>query len=160
MGKWSQPDAPPPPLFTNKKERDFVKQVNDELLERVIGQQILYYAIDMQTTDYHALYGEAIRKNFLPPVRVHVLIEIQGSKTVHKGYGIDREIALECRFHKRRLNEDQNLVVRIGDFIGFGDTYYEIVDLEEPRDLFGQTGERFEIKAKCIRAREGLFDGK
>ncbi len=160
MSKWSQPDAPPPPLFTNKKEKDFVKQVNDELLERVIGQQILYYAVDVSTTNYHPIYGEAIRKNFLPPVRVHVLIEFQGSKTVHKGYGIDRDIALEARFHKRRLNVDQNLVVRIGDFIGYGDTFYEIVDLEEPKDLFGQEGERFEIVAKCIRAREGLFDGK
>ena len=50
--------------------------------------------------------------------------------------------------------------MRIGDFVGYGDTYYEIVDLEEPKELFGQSGERFEIKAKCIRAREGLFDGK
>ena len=39
--KWSQPVQPPPPLFFNKKERDLVKQVNDELIERVIGQTIL-----------------------------------------------------------------------------------------------------------------------
>ena len=38
--KWSQPDNPPPPLFIGKKERDLVKQVNDELIERVIGQQV------------------------------------------------------------------------------------------------------------------------
>ena len=41
--KWSRPAAPPPPLFFGKKERDLVKQVNDELVEKVIGQQILYY---------------------------------------------------------------------------------------------------------------------
>ena len=34
--KWKQPGNPPPPLFTGKKERDLVKQVNDELAERVI----------------------------------------------------------------------------------------------------------------------------
>ena len=45
--KWSQPDAPPPPLFTGKKERDLVKQVNDELIEKVIGQQVVYYPIDV-----------------------------------------------------------------------------------------------------------------
>ena len=33
--KWNQPDAPPPPLFTGK-ERDLVKQVSDELVERVV----------------------------------------------------------------------------------------------------------------------------
>ena len=32
--KWSKPDAPPPPLFLGKKERDLVKQINDELVEK------------------------------------------------------------------------------------------------------------------------------
>ena len=26
-----------------KKERDLVKQVNDEIIERVVGQQVLYF---------------------------------------------------------------------------------------------------------------------
>ena len=33
--KWKQPDNPPAPLFAGKKERDFVKQVNEELTEKV-----------------------------------------------------------------------------------------------------------------------------
>ena len=57
--KWSQPAAPPPPMFFGKKERDLVKQVNDELAERVIGQTIIYYPIDISATDFHPLYGEA-----------------------------------------------------------------------------------------------------
>ena len=36
--KWSQPASPPPPLFLGEKERNLVKQVYDELIERVIGQ--------------------------------------------------------------------------------------------------------------------------
>ena len=35
--KWEQPSNPPPPLFTGKKERDLVKKINDEIIERVIG---------------------------------------------------------------------------------------------------------------------------
>ena len=46
--KWDRPDQPPPPLFLGKKERDLVKQVNDELIERVIGQTIVYYPIDIE----------------------------------------------------------------------------------------------------------------
>ena len=60
--EWKRPPAPPPPLFLGKKERDLVKQVNDELIEKIIGQQILYYPIDMATTHFHELYGEAIKK--------------------------------------------------------------------------------------------------
>ena len=76
--EWKQPDAPPPPLFVGKKERDLVKQVNDELIERVIGQTVLYYPIDLQRTNFHGLYGEAVQKNFLPPVRVQAQVEYGG----------------------------------------------------------------------------------
>jgi hypothetical protein len=156
--KWSQPDAPPPPLFIGKKERDLVKQVNDELIERVIGQQIAYYAIDLNSTDFHSLYGEAIKKNFLPPIRVYALISWEGIETETQPYGLDKMAQLTAHFHKRRLTEDQNLFVREGDFILYGKDYYEIMSLSEPRELFGQVDHRMEITARCVRAREGLFD--
>ena len=159
--KWSQPDAPPPPLFTGKKERDLVKQVNDELIERVIGQTIAYYPLDIERTNYHDLYGEAIKKNFLPPIRVHALVEFEGINTKYsKNIGLDKEANITVHFHKRRLTEDQDLYVREGDFVLYGDLYYEIVMLSEPRQLFGQIDHRLEISAKCIKAREGLFDGR
>ena len=66
--KWTRPDAPPPPLFTGQKEADFVKQINDEVIERVVGQQILYFPISREHSNYHPLYGEAIEKTYLPPV--------------------------------------------------------------------------------------------
>lgn len=159
--KWSQPDAPPPPLFTGAKERDLVKQVNDELIERVIGQTIAYYPLDIERTNYHDLYGEAIKKNFLPPIRVHALIEFDGINTKYSSnIGLDKEASITVHFHKRRLTEDQDLFVREGDFVLYGDIHYEIVMLSEPKQLFGQIDHRLEISAKCIKAREGLFDGR
>jgi len=156
--KWTQPDQPPPPLFTGKKERDLVKQVNDELIERVIGQTILYYAISTEHTNFHSLYGEAIEKTFYPPVRVHVLIDWQDYETTTDNFGVDRISTILVKFHKRRLTEDQNLFVREGDFVAYGNNHYEIVTLKEPKELFGQAERRIEISAECIRSREGLFD--
>jgi len=157
--EWKQPSAPPPPLFLGKKERDLVKQVNDELIERVIGQTIVYYPIDIERTNYHDLYGEAIKKTFLPPVRVHALVEFDGITTKYNtNIGLDKDASITVHFHKRRLTEDQDLYVREGDFVLYGDIYYEIVTLGEPKQLFGQIDHRLEISAKCIRAREGLFD--
>ncbi len=48
--------------FLERKERDLVKQVNDEIIERVVGQQVIYFPIDIDHTNYHSLYGEAIEK--------------------------------------------------------------------------------------------------
>ena len=157
--EWSRPAAPPPPLFLGKKERDLVKQVNDELVEKVIGQQILYYPIDMEATNFHDLYGEAIEKTFLPPIRVYALVNFdeEGSSYLDS-VGIDSMSQITVHFHKRRLTEDQNLFVRDGDFVLYGERYYEILKTSSSRKLFGQVNQTFEISATCKRARKGLFD--
>ena len=157
--KCTQPTNPPPPLFLGEKERDLVKQVNDELIERVIGQTVAYYAIDLDRTNYHPLYNEAVTKTFLPPIRVHALVEFAGEETSTDKYGIDKAIKITVHFHKRRLTEDQNLFVREGDFVSYGSNFYEIVGLKEPKELFGQVDRRIEIVAECIKSREGFFNG-
>ena len=157
--EWKKPELPPPPLFLGKKERDLVKQVNDELIEKVVGQQILYYSIDLKTTQFHELYGEAIEKTYLPPVRVYALVEWMVDETDYMdGFGVDRTWEIKVHFHRRRLTEDQDLFVREGDFVLYGEHYYEIVKLSEPKLLFGQAGNEIEILAFCKRARKGLFD--
>ena len=158
--EWNRPEQPPPPLFLGEKERNLVKQVNDELIERVIGQQVLYYPISLDHTDFHPLYGEAIKKTFLPPIRVYALVDWEGHETTTTNYGVDRRSSLSIHFHKRRLTEDQDLYVREGDFVRYGDIYYQIIKLMEIKQLFGQIEHKFEITAECIRARDGLFNAK
>jgi len=159
--KWTQPNQPPPPLFTGKKERDLVKQVNDELIERVIGQAIVYYPIDYDTTKFHPIYGEALEKNFLPPVHVQALIEWHGIESAYtEKIGIDKQSTITIHFHKRRLTEDQDLYVREGDFVLYGSLLYQITTLQEPKRLFGQIEHRLEVSAKCARARDGVFNAE
>jgi len=159
--KWKKPGAPPPPMFFGKKERDLVKQVNDEIIERVVGQQVLYFPIDIDHTNFHPLYGEAIEKTFLPPIRVHAIVEFQGVETAGaENLYLDKLTKIKVNFHKRRLTEDQDLYVREGDFVRYGEVFYEIVKLIEPRLLFGQVEHRFEIQAECIRSRDGLFNAE
>ena len=158
--KWSQPDSPPPPLFTGQKEKDFVKQVNDEIIERIVGQTIIYYPVSLEHTVFHNVYGEAVQKNFLDPIRIHAMVKWESQATSTTPLGVDRVEKISIGFHKRRLTEDQDLFVREGDFVQYGENMYEILSLQEPKWLFGQIESSFEIAASCVRAREGLFDVK
>jgi len=158
--EWSQPKNPPPPLFAGEKERDFVKQVTDEVLERVIGQQILYFPIDIERTNFHSLYGEATTKTFLPPLRVYVLVDWEGHKTKAEKVGVDITSSVTLHFHNRRLTEDQDLYVRVGDFVKFGEFFYEIVEWGLPDLMFGQVENKTQISVKCIRARRGIFNAE
>ena len=163
QNKWSQPLNPPPPMFLGTKEKALVKQLNDEILEKIVGQTIIYYPISRELTNYNTLYGEAIIKNFLSPIRVYALVlwNGQGEETVsNDSFGSDQMTKIEVRFHRRRLIEDQDLNVQVGDFVQYGTYLYEIVKLKEGRELFGQQDSRFEIMASCIRSRRSLFDGQ
>jgi hypothetical protein len=114
----------------------------------------------MSRTNFHPVYGEAIEKTFLHPIRVYALIEYGGVETSYlDDIGLDKTTNIKINFHKRRLTEDQNLFVREGDFVRYGEFYYEIIKLNEPKQLFGQIEHRFEVSADCIRARDGLFNG-
>lgn len=156
--KWSQPEQPPPPLFVGKKERDLTKQVNDELIERVIGQTLIYYPLSIEHTNFHPLYGEAIKKSYTRPIVIKALINWGGEDTVTNSYGIDRSNNITVRFHRRRLTEDQDLFIREGDIIFYGLRFYEIVKLKEAKLLFGQVDHKFEIEATCKSVREGFFN--
>jgi len=161
MSEWERPKQPPSPMFLGEKEKNLVKQINDEIIERVVGQQVLYFPIDLETTNYHPLYGEALEKNFLHPIRVFALVTYNGVETADlENMALDKTTKITVNFHKRRLTEDQELFVREGDFVRFGPIYYEIVKLVEPKLLFGQPETRFEISAECIRARDGLFNAE
>jgi hypothetical protein len=157
--EWTGLAAPPPPIFTGAKEREFVDQVNTELIENIIGQRVIYYPIDLENTYFHPIYGEASLKTFLHPVIVNCLVLWEGMETeMMDSVGLDKKSRLEVRFHKRRLNDDVNLFVRDGDFVKWGDTFYEIVRTGLPKELWGQPSRKFEIVAFCTKAREGTFD--
>ena len=159
MAKFTRPDAPPHPIFVGKKERDLGRQVNTELIENVVGQAIAYYAISLEHTNFHPIYGEAIQKTFLPPVRVYARVETLESEVTNESQGYDKRPRISVYFHRKRLTEDQDLFVRVGDFVYYDGDYYEIVKTIGAKRLFGQEGQKYETTAECIKAREGLFDG-
>ena len=102
-----------------------------------------------------------LKKHFFTRSEYHALVNYEGVETTYlEGYGLDKQTGIVVNFHKRRLTEDQNLFVREGDFVRYGDIYYEIVKLSEPKQLFGQIEHRFEVTATCTRARDGVFNGE
>jgi hypothetical protein len=144
-------------MFLGKKERDLVKQVNDELAERVVGQTVAYYPVSLKDSDFHSIYGEAIDKVTLPPVRVYAYVVVENEQT-NERYGYEYQSKLTVNFHRKRLTEDQDLYVRVGDFIQYGTLFYEIVrTYNDTRYYFGQVDHKFQISAECVRAREGTF---
>lgn len=148
----------PPAMFLNIPERNIQKHYTDEITEKIIGQEVMYYPIDIQSSNFHPLYGESINKIYLPPIRIFALIEHSESETTTTNYGIDRKTKIIIHFHKKRLTMDQELEVKEGDFVYWNREYHEIVKLDPSALLWGNQNERVEIAATCTKARKGTFN--
>lgn len=159
--KWEIPQNLPPPLFGGKKERDLILQVNAELQERVLGQQILYYPLSIEHSNYHSLYGECIDgKSYLPPIHIYCLIDPVEFETVTNQYGIDRKKTVTLHLHSRRLKEDQDLFVQEGDVFAYGTDFFEITEIQESQLIFGQIENKMEVMVKGYKIRDGMFNAE
>ena len=96
--KWVLPNSPPPPMFLGEKDRNYVKQINDEISERIVGQTVIYYPIDIASTNFHSLYGEAIEKNFLAPIRVYAMVKWENDETTTENIVLDKDSKITFNF--------------------------------------------------------------
>ncbi len=156
--QFERPFGVPNPLFTNDKEKDFVKQINQEIIDNVVDQRILYYPVDYTKTNYHSLYGEAIKKVFMSPIFIKALVNWKGFTTKLDDFGLDKKSSIEVYLFSRRISEDLDLKVKEGDYIQYGEFLYEIITINEPKELYGDIRQRYELIITCDLARKGNVD--
>lgn len=147
------------PLFVNDQEVNFFNSISKELIQRIVGQKVVYYSVSQEHTKVDDLYNEAVRKTVWRPVEINALILYQAPEQTNTGFGIDTIYRIEIYFHKAELTE-RLVNPREGDFVKFGEVMYEIESLTEPQIVFGQIENKVMLKATCRVSRESQFDVK
>ena len=62
------------PFFIPQKEFDLINQMNEELIDEIIGQSVDIYKVNIEKTDSN-MYGESTVKYYDIGFRVNCLIE-------------------------------------------------------------------------------------
>jgi len=143
-------------LFVKDVDVAFVHSINRELIQAVVGQEVSYYAISPERSRPDDLYDEAPQKVWDAPVRVNALVRYDNDRVETGVKGMDSGYPLEAYFHDKEL-EERGLVAREGDFIEFGEIFYEITSATKPDIIFGQVNNKVMTKCVCVPAREGQF---
>ena len=143
-------------LYITNREIDFINDITKELIKDVVGQVVVYYPISEEKTKTN-LYNESDQKIFDTPIEIEVLVEYKGETEITTTkFGIDSIFEITVFFHKKDLS-DKSIKVREGDFVQYGEKFYEILKLLRPKDIFGQQQNIPGIHAECRIAREGQF---
>jgi hypothetical protein len=143
--------------FIGRKEIAFVNSINKELIQRVIGQEIFYYAILADKTNANDLYNEAVVKIWSPPVKCNCLVMYENTQEQIGVMAPDSKFSVDVYFHTEELN-DRNVLPKMGDFIQFGEVVYEIHQVTKPQIIWGLIEQKIMTKCNCGPARKGQFD--
>lgn len=143
------------PLFRTKKDIEYIKRVNRELIERVIGEKITYYPVSKQFTEDN-FYGEARKKVLDPPVKIYCLVEWSDQETATNKFGQDVIYTLQIFIlddHLTRIGVEP----REGDFIDYDGIKFEITEVTTPSLILGKELENIGKRLSARSVREGTF---
>ena len=123
-------------LFGSARDVATFKIFTKELVEDIVSQEVGYYKIMLADTPTN-VYGEAMKKYFIGPVLIPVLIERGQFETSRTDYGPDQNRPVTYRFFKDHLIE-ANIVPEVGDVIMYDEAYYEVDNVNENQLILGK----------------------
>ena len=144
-------------LFITPREIDFISDLTKEINKDVIGQKVFYYKIRADLTDIHEVYEEAVTKVFDPPVEVEARVNWDPAEVRTNKFGTETFRSVEVYIHYRDLL-DRDLEIKEGDYLSYGDIFFEVTSATFSNLIFGQIEYKTGIKLVCKQARKGQID--
>jgi hypothetical protein len=123
-------------LFGSNRDFDLLVNINRELIKDIVEQEILIYKLNIADTSTN-LYGEALEKTYLEPVKLNCLIT-RGDQVIdinEFGPDLGREASFALL---RRDLEDIQLVPEVGDIVMWHEDYYEVDRVKENELFYGR----------------------
>ena len=141
------------PFFVPQKEFDLINQMNEELIDEIVGQSVDIYKVDIDRTDEN-VYGESTTKYYNVGFRVNCLILYNEPEIIQDEFGADLNSSIEMYFQRENLASGSlNFYPEIGDIVEWNDHYWEINGVTEPQLIAGHPKYNHQIKATAHRSR-------
>ena len=142
------------PFFVPTKEIDLINELNEELIDDIIGQTVDIYKIRVDETNVN-MYGETVdggAKTFEEGFRVNCLIMFNEPDVLTDEFGPDVNGTIEMYFHRGSLS-GSNFYPEIGDIVDWNDFYWEMNSVTEPQLVSGHHNYKHQVKALAHRTR-------
>jgi hypothetical protein len=142
------------PFFVPQKEIELFDDMNEELIDEIVGQAIDIYKVSISETDTN-IYGEAKgggAKTFESGFQVNCLIQYGEPDVDQNEFGPDVNANIEMYFHRNSLS-GSNFYPEIGDIVDWNGFYFEVNGVTEPQLIAGHPSYKHQVKATATRTR-------
>ncbi len=125
-------------LFITEREIQLINDLTKEYTKDVLGQYIVYYPVSSMKTNVDVIYDEAVEKIFNNPIKIDALVgQVERENNFDKFGVYQNKASIEVYVQYRDLL-DKNINLNIGDFFVYGNNTYEVQDLTQQKNIFGQ----------------------
>jgi hypothetical protein len=146
-------------LFITPREIDFINDLNKEITHDVIGQKVYLYPISEIKTNVHDVYRESPDKIFDNPIEIFGRVAWQRPEPSMNQYGYEKRWKLEFYVSQRDMLQ-REIQVTPGDFFSYDSLFYEILEVIETHNIFGQVEYIGGLKIVAKQARKENFFAK
>ena len=141
------------PFFIPQKEFDLINQMNEELIDEIVGQSVDIYKVNIDKTDDN-VYGESTTKYYDIGFRVNCLIDYSEPEIIQDEFVADLNSNITMFFQRENLSSGSlNFYPEIGDIVDWNDYYWEINGTTEPQLFAGHPNFKHNIVATAHRSR-------
>ena len=141
------------PFFIPQKEFDLINQMNEELIDEIVGQSVDIYKVNIERTEDN-VYGESTAKYYDIGFRVNCLINYNEPETNQDEFGADVNSSIDMFFQRNNLaSASLNFFPEVGDIVNWNQHFWEINSVTEPQLIGGHQGFRHNVVANAHRAR-------
>ena len=124
-------------LFGSQKDFNVLStHISREILKDIVEQEVGYYKLSLTDTQAN-LYGEALDKVYLDPVKLNCLITRGDQVITVDDFGPDLGREASFAFVRQDL-VDANTVPEVGDIVMWHEDYYEVDTVRENQLFFGR----------------------
>ena len=141
------------PFFVPQKEVNLINDMNEELIDEIVGQSVDVYKVNIENTNEN-IYGESTTKYYDVGFRVNCLIMFNEPEVNQDEFGADVNSNIEIYFQRNNLASGSlNFYPEIGDIVDWNDFYWEMNSVTEPQLVGGHHNYKHQVKALAHRTR-------
>jgi len=123
-------------IFGSTRDFDLLVNINRELLKDIVEQEVLYYKISLDDSEFN-IYGETLEKSYYTPNLLNCMI-VRGDQIIDvDDFGPDLNRDVSFAFLRRDLSDVQ-VVPEVGDIVMWHEDYYEVDTVRENQLFVGR----------------------
>jgi hypothetical protein len=144
-------------LFIGQREQNLIADLTKEVIRDIVGQKVYYYSISELKTKNHDVYNESSDKVWDTPLELPALVGSPERGIKSDIFGPEYLARIEIFLHYKDLI-DIGVNISVGDFIRYGDTVYEIANVNNLRNIYGHAEQTDGLRLECVQVRQGQID--